>query len=270
MRNTRRRSFHGATYLVAIQLPVLYLPLATVGVIRLFSRACPWLFEGPHPTVDGGRRVEVIGAAAISGDAISLVVPTTELLFAKAVEAARCTPCVPVRELCDSDRQMRRALARWPSASAAPFAPVQFLMWEAWSPPTSRRKQLQVRRGQHQREWMSAPCTHPDTRTRRGEQHHATGAPSLRMARLRHIRHTRHAHRPFPQGPVPPPPPPPLRLLPARRSWTAPSPPCPTVRPPSMDLRCRQVQLLALLPAASRCTGALQGSPALESTRIPR
>ena len=93
MRNTRRRSFHGATYLVAIQLPVLYLPLATVGVIRLFSRACPWLFEGPHPTVDGGRRVEVIGAAAISGDAISLVVPTTELLFAKAVEAARCTPC---------------------------------------------------------------------------------------------------------------------------------------------------------------------------------
>ena len=70
----------GTTYLVAIQLPLLYLPLATVGVIRLFSWACHWLFEGPHPTMDGGRRVEVLGFAAVSGQTISLIVPTTKLL----------------------------------------------------------------------------------------------------------------------------------------------------------------------------------------------
>ena len=93
MSNIRRCSCHVATYLVAIQLPVLYLPLATVGVVRLFSRACQWLLEGPHPTMDGGRRVEVLGAAAVGGDTSSLVVPTTKLLFAKAVEAACSTAC---------------------------------------------------------------------------------------------------------------------------------------------------------------------------------
>ena len=42
--------------------------------------------------MDGGRRVEVLGIAAVSGDTVSLGVPTTKLLFAKAVEAACCTP----------------------------------------------------------------------------------------------------------------------------------------------------------------------------------
>ena len=91
MRNTRRRSFHGATYLVAIQLPVLYLPLATVAVTRLSS--VQRLFEGPHPIMDGGCRIEVLDVAAVRSDPVCLVVPTTKLLFAKAVEAARCTPC---------------------------------------------------------------------------------------------------------------------------------------------------------------------------------
>ena len=91
MSNMRRHSCHVATYLLAIQLPVLYLPLATVAVTRLSS--VQRLFEGPHPIMDGGRRVEVLGVAAVRGDTISLIVPTTKLLFAKAVEAACCTPC---------------------------------------------------------------------------------------------------------------------------------------------------------------------------------
>ena len=66
--NIWRHLCHAATYLVAIELPTLYLPRATVGIARLFSRACQWLLEGPHPTMDGGRRVEVLGAAAVGGD----------------------------------------------------------------------------------------------------------------------------------------------------------------------------------------------------------
>ena len=90
MSNIRRHSCHVATYLLPIQLPVLYLPLATVLVIFscLSFPACQWLFKGPHPIMDGGSRTEVLGFAAISGDTIRLVVPTTKLLFAKAVEAA--------------------------------------------------------------------------------------------------------------------------------------------------------------------------------------
>ena len=91
--NIRRHLCHVATYLVAIELPTLYLPRATVGIARLFSRACPWLFEGPHSVVDGGCRVQVHGVAAVGGDTISLVVPATKLLLAKAVEAACCAPC---------------------------------------------------------------------------------------------------------------------------------------------------------------------------------
>ena len=43
--------------------------------------------------MDGGGWVEVLGGAAGSGDTVSLVVPATKLFFAKAVEAARGTPC---------------------------------------------------------------------------------------------------------------------------------------------------------------------------------
>ena len=44
------------TYLLPIQLPVLYLPLATVLVIFscLSFPACQWRFKGPHPIMDGG------------------------------------------------------------------------------------------------------------------------------------------------------------------------------------------------------------------------
>ena len=91
--NIRRRSCHAATYLVAIEHPILYLPLATAGIALFFSKARHWLFERPHFVVDGGRRVEVFGVAAVGGDTISLIVPTTKLLFAKAVQTARCTPC---------------------------------------------------------------------------------------------------------------------------------------------------------------------------------
>ena len=44
-------------------------------------------------TVTGSGWVEVLGGAAGSGDTVSLVVPATKLFFAKAVEAARGTPC---------------------------------------------------------------------------------------------------------------------------------------------------------------------------------
>ena len=91
--NIRRRSCHAATYLVAIEHPILYLPLATAGIALFFSKARHWLFERPHFVVDGGCRVEVLGVAAVGGDTISLIVPTTKLLFAKAVQTARCTPC---------------------------------------------------------------------------------------------------------------------------------------------------------------------------------
>ena len=93
----RRHLCHAATYLVTIELPTLYLPRATVGIARLFSRACPWLFEGPHSVVDGGCRVQVHAVAAVGGDTISLVMPTTKLFFAKAVQAACCAPCARYR-----------------------------------------------------------------------------------------------------------------------------------------------------------------------------
>ena len=84
-----------ATYLLAIQLPVLYPPLAAIGItpllsITVFSQG---FFEGPHPLMDGVGWAKVLGAAAVSSDPISLVVPATKLLFAKAVEAAGGTPC---------------------------------------------------------------------------------------------------------------------------------------------------------------------------------
>ena len=80
-----------AAYLRTIKLPVLYLPLATVAVTRLSS--VQRLFEGPHPIMDGGCRIEVLDVAAVRSDPICLIVPTTKLLFAKAVEAACSTSC---------------------------------------------------------------------------------------------------------------------------------------------------------------------------------
>ena len=93
MSSIRRRSCHVATYLVAIQLPGLYPPLAAEFINPLLSRVCQWLFELPHFAMDGGGWVKVLGGAAVSGDTVSLVVPATKLFFAKAVEAARGTPC---------------------------------------------------------------------------------------------------------------------------------------------------------------------------------
>ena len=86
-------SSHVATYLLAIQLPGLYLPLAAMEVKALLSGVCQWLLEGPHSIMDGGCWAEMLGVAAVGGDTISLIVPTTKLHFAKAVQAACCTPC---------------------------------------------------------------------------------------------------------------------------------------------------------------------------------